>query len=439
MKKSKRTLTPKLRFPEFRDGEGWQPPQLSDLYGFKRTNTLSRDKLNYEAGTIRNIHYGDIHTKFKPLFRVNHEYVPFINPEVSVDAFAEEDDCEEGDIVLADASEDLNDVGKAIEVVSLDGQRVVSGTHTILATRHGSVPIVGFGGHLFQSAAVRAGIQRESQGAKVYGISANRISPVALPLPPTNQEQQKIAECLSSLDGLIAAEGRTLEALKAHKKGLMQEFFPQPGQTQPRLRFPEFRDKGEWEEKPLGELAKFASGGTPSKTDPKFWDGDIPWISASAMHDTAVYDSELRVTQEAIRNGASLAAKGSILILVRGSMLFKRVPICIAERDVAFNQDVKSIRPKRGVVTRYLLNHLIASESRIAINATGIGAGKIDANHLKSLAIGVPSSAEQQKIAACLTALDTQIAAQAAKLDALKQHKRGLMQQLFPSPEEVEA
>lgn len=149
-KKSKRTLTPKLRFPEFRDGEGWQTPQLSDLYGFKRTNTLSRDKLNYEAGTIRNIHYGDIHTKFKPLFRVDHEYVPFINPEVSVDAFAEEDDCEEGDIVLADASEDLDDVGKAIEVVSLDGQRVVAGTHTILATRHGSVPIVGFGGHLFQ-------------------------------------------------------------------------------------------------------------------------------------------------------------------------------------------------------------------------------------------------------------------------------------------------
>jgi len=204
----KRTLTPKLRFPEFVDDDGWQAPRLSDLYGFKRTNTLSRNTLNYKAGSIRNIHYGDIHTKFKLLFSVDHEYVPFINPEVSVDAFEEEDDCEEGDIVLADASEDLHDVGKAIEVVSLEGQRVVAGTHTILATRHGSVPIGGFGGHLFQSAAVRAGIQRESQGAKVYGISASRISTVVLPLPSTKAEQQKIAECLGSLDSLIAAEGQ---------------------------------------------------------------------------------------------------------------------------------------------------------------------------------------------------------------------------------------
>jgi type I restriction enzyme S subunit len=127
---------------------------------------------------------------------------------------------------LADASEDLNDVGKAIEVISLDGQRVVAGTHTILATRRGCLPITGFGGHLFQSAAVRAGIQRESQGAKVYGISANRISSVALPLPPTDQEQQKIAECLSALDTQIAAQAAKIETLKQHKRGLMQQLFP---------------------------------------------------------------------------------------------------------------------------------------------------------------------------------------------------------------------
>jgi type I restriction enzyme S subunit len=273
----------------------------------------------------------------------------------------------------------------------------------------------------------------------LLNINPDEFFSVNLPMPQDPAEQQKIAEFLSTLDGLIAAEGRTLETLKAHKKGLMQQLFPQPGQTQPRLRFPEFRDKPGWGENTLGRLADFASGGTPSKADPKFWDGEIPWISASAMHDTAVYDSELRVTQQAIGNGTRLATKGSILILVRGSMLFKRVPICIAEKDVAFNQDVKSICPKHGVVTRYLLNQLIALESRIEINATGIGAGKIDTEHLKSLAIGVPSSTEQQKIADCLSNLDTQIVAQVDKIDALKTHKRGLMQQLFPTSEEFEA
>lgn len=217
---------PRLRFPEFKDAGEWEVPQLADLYDFKRTNTLSRDKLNYENGTIRNIHYGDIHTKFKPLFRVGNEYVPYVNPDASENGFGDDAFCEEGDIVLADASEDLNDVGKAIEIVSLDGERVVAGTHTILATRRRGVPVVGFGGQLFQSAAVRAGIKKEAQGAKVYGISANRISTVPVPVPPTKAEQQKIADCLGSLDGMLATQSQKVEDLKAHKKGLMQQLFP---------------------------------------------------------------------------------------------------------------------------------------------------------------------------------------------------------------------
>lgn len=183
--KKRSHLVPKLRFPEFRDDPPWLASQLNGLYGFKRTNTLSRDKLNYESGTIKNIHYGDIHTKFRPIFRVSNEHVPYINSDASTDDFGNHAFCEEGDIVLADASEDRDDVGKAIEIVSLDGERVVAGTHTILATRLGSVPIVGFGGHLFQSATVRAGIKKEAQGAKVYGISASRVSTVPVPVPPT--------------------------------------------------------------------------------------------------------------------------------------------------------------------------------------------------------------------------------------------------------------
>ena len=217
---------PRLRFPEFRADTTWLAPQLADLYNFKRTNTLSRDNLNYEFGTIRNIHYGDIHTKFKALFKLENEHVPYANLDVTPDGFDNDAFCEEGDIVFADASEDLDGVGKAIEVVSLNGERVVAGTHTILATRRGSVPVVGFGGQLFQSAAVRAGIKREAQGAKVYGISANRISVIPVPVPPTEAEQQRIATCLSSLEDVLAAQARTIDALKQQKQGLLQQLFP---------------------------------------------------------------------------------------------------------------------------------------------------------------------------------------------------------------------
>jgi len=154
--------------------------------------------------------------------------VPYVSPDSPANGIDDAAFCEEGDIVLADASEDLNDIGKAIEVVSLDGERVVAGMHTILATRLGSIPVVGFGGQLFQSTAVRTGIKKVAQCAKVYGISAKRISTVPIPVPPTEAEQQKIAICLGSLDNLIVAESRRIEALRQHKQGLMQQMFPDP-------------------------------------------------------------------------------------------------------------------------------------------------------------------------------------------------------------------
>ena len=217
---------PRLRFPEFGDAPPWLAPALADLYSFRRAYTFSRDKLNYDSGETSSIHYGDIHTKFRPLFRMDNEHVPYINLDASAKGFDDNDLCVEGDIVFADASEDLDDVGKAIEVVSLDGERVLAGMHTIHATRRGSVPVVGFGSQLFQSAAVRGGIKKEAQGAKIYGISAKRISAVPIPIPPTEIEQQKIADCLGLLDDLIAAEGRRVEALRQHKQGLMQQLLP---------------------------------------------------------------------------------------------------------------------------------------------------------------------------------------------------------------------
>src|SRR5690606_20783088 len=129
-----------------------------------------------------------------------------------------------------------------IELVNLAGERLVAGLHTILARPSPNRLVVGFGAYLFQSRRVRVQIQKESQGAKVLGISAGRLSRIQLPLPPSKAEQQKIAECLSTLDELIEAESRKLDALKDHKKGLMQQLFPREGETRPRLRFPEFRD-----------------------------------------------------------------------------------------------------------------------------------------------------------------------------------------------------
>ena len=236
--------------------------------------------------------------------------------------------------------------------------------------------------------------QASSTGARHDRMSITNDDFMGLPLPVSKpEEQQKIADCLSSLDEVIAAENQKLETLKTYKKGLMQQLFPREGETIPRLRFPEFCDVKENKFKPLNVLAKFSSGGTPSKTEPAYWGGDIPWISASSMHDMNISDADLRVTAAAIGNGTRLAKKGAILILVRGSMLFKRVPICIALRDVAFNQDVKALTVTPDVVSVFLLYQLISLSSRIAVNETGIGAGKIETEILEGLKIWVPDTA----------------------------------------------
>lgn len=206
----------------------------------------------------------------------------------------------------------------------------------------------------------------------------------------------------------------------------------------PKLRFPEFQNAPNWSTKPLGELGDFSSGGTPSKDNPEYWNGHIPWISASSMHTTAIAKSDHHVSSKAIGNGTRIAPKGSFLILVRGSMLFNRVPMGIAEIDVAFNQDVKSLAPNGGVNTQFLLYFLSAVESQIPINETGIGAGKIDTDVLKAFPVPFPTTAEQQKIAECLSSVDQLMAAQGRKVDALKTHKKGLMQQLFPREGETQ-
>ncbi|OFX56486.1 MAG: restriction endonuclease [Bacteroidetes bacterium GWD2_45_23] len=217
---------PKYRFLEYeKDGE-WEEKTVGEVYDFKITNSFSRECLNYEKGKVKNIHYGDIHLKFSTLFDITKEYVPFINQEVSIKKIKKESYCIEGDMIFADASEDLNDVGKSIEIINLNNEKLVSGLHTLLARQREKKIEIGFGGYLFKSDWVRRQIQREAQGTKVLGISATRISDVKISYPKNPQEQQKITSCLSALDDLIKEEVGQIEQLNLHKKGLMQGLFP---------------------------------------------------------------------------------------------------------------------------------------------------------------------------------------------------------------------
>lgn len=416
----KPALVPKLRFPEFRGTSPWAGKPMGEVYSFKSNNSLSRDQLNYEQGSVKNIHYGDIHTKFSTLFDITKEKVPFINTAESLDGFRPDNDCVEGDMIFADASEDLADIGKSIEIVRLHGERVVSGQHTILARPNGDILVVGFGAYLFKSRYVRTQIQKESQGSKVLGISATRLTKIRLPIPIAKPEQQKIAECLSSVDELSAAQARKVDALKTHKKGLMQQLFPREGETQPRLRFPEFQNAGEWEPKSLGGLCRIRTGKKDANEGAE--DGAYPFFTCAAKH---TYSHSYSFDTEAIL----IAGNANV-----GQTNYYNGKFEAYQRTYVLTDFTGMFVPYLySVLNANLRPDLLAQVQTSAMSY-------IRLPMLEEYQINAPSSqAEQQRIADCLTRLDDLIAAQTQTLEALKTHKQGLMQQLFPSPEAASA
>jgi type I restriction enzyme S subunit len=167
----------------------------------------------------------------------------------------------------------------------------------------------------------------------------------------------------------------------------------------------------DWKTTTLGQITIWSSGGTPRKNNRSYWNGNIPWISASSMKKIKLFDSDLKITESGLENGSRLAERGSVLLLVRGSELHKRIPVGIAERSVAFNQDVKALKTKEGVLPEYVLYWLIAKERLLLskVEPTGIGAGKLDTKIMKELILRLPPISIQRSIVQNVVILDEKI------------------------------
>lgn len=286
-------------------------------------------------------------------------------------------------------------------------------------------------------------------GARAHGslsINDNDLMALPVPLPAGSTsvaEQQKIAECLSSLDELMAAQTRKVAALKTHKKGLMQQLFPREGETKPRLRFPEFENAGEWSKGRIADIATVLQGyGFPERHQGQT-SGDYPFykvsdISRSLATGKVFIEESVNYINEGllkelrakpIPEGTTIFAK--IGEAIRSNKRAITTVPCLIDNNAA---GVKRIRGKATDLFIYLLMEQIS-----LINHAGGVVPAVNKSAIEEIAIKFPEPDEQERIASCMSSLDALITAESQKIETLKTHKKGLMQQLFPSQEAVEA
>ena len=272
-----------------------------------------------------------------------------------------------------------------------------------------------FFSYYFKTEQLIREFHRYSQGLvkDTLNLKYEAFSRIEAPFP-LPEEQQKIADCLTSVDELITTQIQKLEALKAHKKGLMQQLFPTEGETVPRLRFPEFRDKGEWVIIPLDSLLTIGNG----KDYKHLSNGDIPVYGSGGYMlsvDEYLYDGE----------SVCIGRKGTINKPMFLSGKFWTVD------TLFYTHSFKDCCPKFAYLIFLNINWFNHNEAG--------GVPSLSKSNINKIEVAVPSPDEQKKITECIFSIDDLITNQTKKMGVLKAHKIGLMQQLFPTIDEVNA
>lgn len=403
MSETTKKAVPERRFHEFHDSGNWAEYRLENFATFYKGKGVSKVDIDIKGKTPC-IRYGELYT----------HYSEVINTVISRTNLPENElfFSKNNDVIIPASGETKWDIAKA-SCVMLDDV-ALGGDLNVIRTNQNGVFI-----SYYLNGAKKYEISKIAQGDSVVHLYASQLKLINLFLPPKPEEQQKIADCLSSLDDLITAQNQKVEALKQHKKGLMQQLFPAEGETVPKLRFPEFENDGEWVSKTISDVVKSVKTGK---------------LDANAMVENGKYrfytcaKNYYRINDYAFDGEALLiAGNGAYLGYIHhyvGKFNAYQRTYVLQE----FDTDVKFLKYylDRNLPTRILLEKKDGNTPYIVLST------------ITDMPLLVPKlDLEQKKIADCLTTLDELIIAQTQKLEAYKIHKRGLMQQLFPSLEEI--
>lgn len=412
----KKEIVPKLRFPEFGTSEGWKKYKLRELAD-RITKKVGDNKLvtlSISAG----IGFVSQAEKF--------------SRDISGKQYCNYIYLKRGEFSYNKGNSKTFPQGCIYELKEYD-EAAVPNAFISFRFKENLVPSF-YQGYFDSNFHGKQLVRFITSGARSDGLL--NISPIdffsiVLPSPVKKEEQQKIADCLSSIDELIDTESRKLKALEKYKKGLMQKLFPAEGKTLPEWRFPEFQGCGEWKSKSIGKACKMFSGGTPDTSKKEFYGGTIPFIRSAEINKSS---TELFITEEGFKNSsAKMVKKGDILIALYGA---NSGEVALSKIDGAINQAILCLRHETNNV--FVYHYFTHMKNWIISKYIQGGQGNLSGQIIKSVNLYFPKAEEQQKIADFLSEIDTMITGQSNKVEQLKAHKKGLMQGLFPSFEEAD-
>ena len=381
-----------MRFPEFT--EEWERCKVSELLDFDSTNSLCWEQLEYETNTVQNLHYGLIHVGLPTMVDLNKDKLPNIKEGNMPKNF---ELCREGDIAFADASEDTNEVAKAVEFYNLDEKDVVCGLHTIHGRDNADRTVIGFKGYAFSSDAFHHQIRRIAQGTKIYSISTKNFSECYIGLP-SKPEQTKIATLLRLIDERIATQNKIIEDLKKLRSAIAEILFESiQGHTVC-----------------LSDICTILKG--QQINGDCLSDTGKYYVMNGGIEPSGYYD-KCNVPAETI----SISEGGNSC----GYVQFNASPFwsgghCYTLNDINSNAD-----------GRYLYHFLKSHESAIMKLRIGTGLPNIQKKDLEKFNVTLPSMAIQKSTSAFLAALENKVINEEELLGKIQAQKQYFLSQMF--------
>ena len=400
-----------MRFPEF-SGE-WEKCKVSELLDFYSTNSLCWEQLEYDTENISNLHYGLIHVGLPTMVNLVQDRLPNIKDGNKPKNY---ELCKEGDVAFADASEDTNEVAKAIEFYNLNGRDVICGLHTIHGRDNKDRTVVGFKGYAFSSTAFHNQIRRIAQGTKIYSISTKNFSECYIGIP-SKVEQAKIASLLHLIDERIVTQNKIIEKLQSLIKGLVDELMTVllKGKLYPFSSF----------------YIKAGEGGTPTTSVVEYYtEGTIPFIKIEDLSCKYLTNNKDFITELGMQKSSAWLIPSKSVIYSNGATIGA---ISINEYPVCTKQGILGIVPNTNINVEYL--YLLMSSSyfskeisRIITEGTMKTAYLKDINHIKC---PLPSMAQQKNITNLTSSIEEKLSIEQELLRFLNLQKQYLLHMIF--------